>query len=200
MLIFGTGASVHTLRQASWDGGRTPRWAITIVLCGAQQRAPKALSPKGDCVVSTACIAIGGRRTHMHIHTSSHFSRCMMENRVLERRRLLQLVALGSLAMPPWPSPAAPPAAVARGRRGSAAATATSPATAAAPAARAPTAANSRHANRHAYSVATVVIAARSRSIDSVPVTSQPGTPFMSGSWWAMPLWQSMQVLSPVAR
>lgn len=31
-------------------------------------------------------------------------------------------------------------------------------------------------------------------------VYCQPGTPFMSGSWWAMPLWQSMQVFSPVNR
>ena len=66
--------------------------------CG--NAAPKALSPKGDCVVSTARIAMGVRRTYMHIHTMAHFSRCMMENRILERRRLLQLVALGSLAMP----------------------------------------------------------------------------------------------------
>ena len=29
--------------------------------------------------------------------------------------------------------------------------------------------------------------------------TSQPGTPVMSGSLWAMPLWQSMQVRSPDA-
>ena len=36
--------------------------------------------------------------------------------------------------------------------------------------------------------------------VGAVKVTSQPGTPFMSGSWWAMPLWQSMQVLSPLAR
>ena len=28
----------------------------------------------------------------------------------------------------------------------------------------------------------------------------QPGTPRMSGRWWAMPLWQSMQVFSPVNR
>ena len=29
--------------------------------------------------------------------------------------------------------------------------------------------------------------------------TSQPGTPVMSGSLWAMPLWQSLQVRSPEA-
>jgi|SRR6266487_2602826 len=28
----------------------------------------------------------------------------------------------------------------------------------------------------------------------------QPGTPRISGRWWAMPLWQSMQVFSPVNR
>ena len=28
----------------------------------------------------------------------------------------------------------------------------------------------------------------------------QPGTPVMSGSSWAMPLWQSMQVFSPLTR
>ena len=65
--------------------------------CG--NAAPKALSPKGDCVVSTARIAMGVRRTYMHIHTMAHFSRCMMENRILERRRLLQLVALAVPAL-----------------------------------------------------------------------------------------------------
>ena len=29
--------------------------------------------------------------------------------------------------------------------------------------------------------------------------TSQPGAPVMSGSLWAMPLWQSLQVRSPEA-
>jgi len=43
---------------------------------------------------------MGVRRTYMHIHTMAHFSRCMMENGILNRRRLLQLVALGSLAVP----------------------------------------------------------------------------------------------------
>src|SRR6266576_1963115 len=28
----------------------------------------------------------------------------------------------------------------------------------------------------------------------------QPGMPRMSGRWWAMPLWQSMQVFSPLNR
>ena len=27
VLILGSGGSVHNLRQVSWDGGRTPRWA-----------------------------------------------------------------------------------------------------------------------------------------------------------------------------
>ena len=30
--------------------------------------------------------------------------------------------------------------------------------------------------------------------------TSQPGTPVMCGSLWAMPLWQSLQVRSPEAQ
>jgi 4,5-DOPA dioxygenase extradiol len=27
VLILGSGGAVHNLRQVSWDGGRTPRWA-----------------------------------------------------------------------------------------------------------------------------------------------------------------------------
>ena len=45
-------------------------------------------------------IAVAGRRTYMHSYTDLHFSRCTMETRVLERRRLLRLVVLGSLAAP----------------------------------------------------------------------------------------------------
>ena len=49
---------------------------------------------------SARCIAAGGRPTYMHSHNALHFNRCMMETPILERRRLLRLVVLSSLAAP----------------------------------------------------------------------------------------------------